>query len=275
MPQLRRRGLLSTSASGRAAVVSRSRGVVRRLFFAVVVAAALVGVANIPTTTLQGVDYVVTAHSIPLYLKATDFIDRDLHYRKLAAEVASGTVTPEARAKAVFDWTRANIRDTPPGFPVIDDHIWHIILRGYGQSDQKADVFTTLLSYAGVPAYFIFIGPKPELTLSFAKIDGRWRVADVANGVIFRTMGGRWATAEELAADAALAVAQGPPTFGGRPYTRYFDRFHAPIPPDLTRADMQVPGVRTWFRIKKLAGFGGSEWEMRPPSRELSATPSR
>jgi hypothetical protein len=51
------------------------------------------------------------------------------------------------------------------------------------------------------------------------------------------------------------------------PYAARFDGFHAPIPPDLTRADMQVPGARTWFAMKRWLGFSGRQWEMRPPSR--------
>lgn len=271
-----RRGLpaeASAAAGGR--IGARPRGhAVRWLIATVIVFAALVAIANMPTTTYQGVDYIVKAHSLPLYLKALDFVDRDLHYRKQAAEITAGAMTDESKARAAFDWTRANIRDTPPGFPVLDDHIWHIILRGYGQSDQKADVFTTLLSYAGVPAYFIFIGPRPELTLSLVKIDGRWRAADVANEVLFRSRTGQWATAEELAADTTLASAQGPKTYGGLPYARFFDGFHAPIPPDLTRADMQVPGARTWFRLRRLFGANLRAWEMRPLSREITATAS-
>ena len=264
-----RRGLPSDLS---AAVKTRSRRrPLRRLVVLAFAIVAAIAIANIPTTTYQGVNYVVTAHSLPLYTKALDFIDRDIHYRKQAAEVTAGRSTDEAKARAVFDWARANVRDTPAGFPVIDDHAWHIIVRGYGQSDQKADVFTTLLSYAGVPAYFIFIGPKPELALSFAKSDGRWRVADVDNGVMFRSRSGQWATAEELAADPGIAAMQGPKMYGGISYARFFDGFRAPIPPDLTRPDMQVPGARTWFQMKKLAGRGGREWEMRPPSRQAAA----
>lgn len=237
---------------------------------------AAVGIANIPVTTRQGINYVVKSHSLPLYLKAIDFIDRDLHYRRQAAEATAGAATDEAKATAVFEWTRTHIRDTPPGMPVVDDHIWHIIVRGYGQADQQADVFTTLLSYAGVPAYFIFIGPRvdEEMALSLVRIDGRWRVADVANGVMFRNRDGQWATAEDLAASPGAFTVQGPKTYGGFPYAHFFQDFHAPLPPDLTRPDMQVPGARTWFRIKELAGFGGRAWEIRPASRRATSNPS-
>jgi hypothetical protein len=251
------------------AVQKARRRPVRGLLAGLVVIAALVALANIPTTTDQGVDFVVTRHSLPLYVKALDFVDRDIHYRRQAAEITAGANTDELKARAVFDWTRANIRRQPPGYPAIDDHIWHIIVRGYGQSDQQADVFTTLLSYAGVPAYFIFIGPRSnqELSLSLVKIDGRWRVADVENNMMFRSRNGQWATAEDVAADPAFAAAQGPAIYQGVPYASVFDGFHAPIPPDLTRADMQVPGARTWFQLRQLFRPGLRGWDMRPPSR--------
>ena len=239
----------------------------RRLLAGLVLIIALVTAANIPTTTDQGVDFVVTRHSLPLYVKALDFVDRDIHYRRQAAEITAGATTDESKARAVFDWTTTHIRRMPPGFPVIDDHVWHIVVRGYGQDDQKADVFTTLLTYAGVPAYWIFIGGPPELVLSFAKADGAWRVVDVANTVMFRSRAGQWATGEDVAADPAFAAAQGPAIYQGVPYASMFGGFRAPIPPALTRADMQVPGARTWFVIKGWFGSRGRQWDMRPASR--------
>jgi hypothetical protein len=102
--------------------------------------------------------------------------------------------------------------------------------------------------------------------LSFVKADGAWRVLDVANGVMFRSRDGHGATADDVAADPAFAAAQGPAVYRGVPYAALFDGFRAPIPPDLTRADMQVPGARTWFAIKRWLGSGGRQWEMRPAS---------
>ena len=226
--------------------------------------AALVGVANVPTTTLQGVNYVVTARSLPAYVKALDFAERDVNYRQLARHITAGATSAEARLRAVFEWTRVNIRDTPPGFPLIDDHVWHIIIRGYGQDDQKADVFTTLLGYAGVRAYWMFIGPRPELTLSLVYVDGRWCPVDVANGVIFRAPDGHLATATQLGEAHDLAVRQGPATYQGLPYARYFDSFRPPVPPGITRPEMQMLWPRLWFSARRLAGGGGSAWQKRP-----------
>jgi hypothetical protein len=231
------------------------------------VACSAVVLAFTPVTTRQGVNFVVTSHSLPLYAKALDFLDRDSNYRRLTAQVMSGATTDEAKVRAAAEWTTANIRETPPGFPVVDDHTWNIIVRGYGQDDQQASVFTTLLAYAGVRAYWIFIGPRPELTLSLALVDGAWRAIDVSNHVIFRAAGGRLATAGDLAADHALAARQGPANFHGLPYARFFDRFAAPDPPDLTHPEMQMAGPRLWFEARYLIGRGGRMWEMRPPSR--------
>jgi hypothetical protein len=241
----------------------------RRTCVVLAAVAAIIAIGNIPTTTKQGVNFVVSSHSLPLYAKTLDFLDRDSNYKRLTAQVMGGAATDEAKVHAAFDWTAANIRPTPAGYPIVDDHTWHIIVRGYGQDDQQASVFVTLLAYVGVRAYWIFIGPRPELALSLAQVDGSWRAADVTNHVIFRTPDGRLATAEELAADHALAARQGPATFRGLPYARYFDRFKAPDPPDLTHAEMQMAGKRLWFMTKRLVGQGGRTWEMRPPSSRL------
>jgi len=51
------------------------------------------------------------------------------------------------------------------------------------------------------------------------------------------------------------------------PYARVFERFHAPDPPDVTHAEMQMAGPRLWFEMKRVIGRGGRRWDMRPPSR--------
>lgn len=227
----------------------------------------LAAIAHIPTATRQGVNFVVSERSLPLWVKAVDFVDRDANLDRLASDVLGGASTDEERLRLAFAWTRANIRPTPAGFPIIDDHVWHVVVRGYGQDDQQADVFTILLHYAGVPAYWIYIGQKPELALSLALVGGEWRPVDVTNGVIFRSAGGSLATVEELAAAPAAFVAQGPATYRELPYARPFERFRAPVPPELTRAEMQMPLRRLWQELKRVVGQADREWEIRPPSR--------
>lgn len=249
---------MTMSASTGAATPVRPRRF-RRLGWATV-AVLLSGtcaVALMPVTTSQGVNFVVTNHRLPVYAKVLDFIDRDINYGRLAGEVAAGATTDEQRTLAVFDWTRAHVRDTPPDFDVIDDHVWHIVIRGYGKDDQKSDVFVTLLTYAGVRAYMQAVGPE-KLVLSFPRVDGRWRVLDVANGIVFRNRSGAMATPEELAADPSLIeqVAAGR-TYSGQPYIVNFRGFRAPVPPDMLRAEMQMSIPRVVFQIKRLVGRGG------------------
>jgi transglutaminase superfamily protein len=256
---------------GRGTAAGGQRRRVRRLTAAATAIAALVALANVPTTTLQGVNYVVTPRVEPAYVKALDFVDRSVEYGRLAGEITAQADSDERKMRAVLAWTHANVRSTPPGFPVIDDHVWHIIVRGYGEDDQKADVFTTLLTYAGVRAYWIFIGPRrPELPLSLVNIGGRWRVVDVPDNVVFLTPAGGLATVDEVAADRSL-LAQAPATYRGVPYATLFDRFAVPVHPDVTRAEMQMLAPRLWFELRRLVGRRGHAWEMRPPSRLVSA----
>lgn len=209
---------------------------------AAVVVLVVGAVAMMPATTRQGIDFKVSTISLPLYVKALEFVDRDVNYRTLSRTVTAGQTTDEARALAVFRWVRRNVRDVPPGFPVVDDHIWHIIVRGYGVDDQKADIFTTLTTYAGVPAYWIVLELRgPRLPISFVKIDGRWRVFDVEHGFVFRNAGGELATLDELAADPSLVerLATGL-RYKDRPYVEYFAHPPAVTPPDTLRAEMQM-----------------------------------
>lgn len=231
---------------------------------------AVVALAVMPVTSRQGVDFVVTTHELPLYVKGVDFLDRDLNYRVLAREITRGKTTDELRVLAVFEWTRANIHDVPPRLSIIDDHVWHIIVRGYGAPDQKADVFTTLVTYGGVPAYWIILEQEGrKLPISFAKIDGRWSVFDVQNGIVYRDRRGRLAAVEEIAAEPALVrEAAGTRMYNGLLYVRYFADFRAPTPPHILRAEMQMVGTRMWFEAKRLLGLGGGEWNPVPRPKD-------
>jgi hypothetical protein len=219
----------------------------------------------VPVETKQAIDFTVTTHSLPLYAKTLDFVQRDRSYARLVSQVAPGDDSPESRALAVFNWTREHIRDQPPQLPVIDDHVWHIVIRGYGVSDQKADVFTTLATYAGLPA---FVGPsrlgQPHADLSFVWMSGDWRVFDVQNGIVFRRRDGTLAAAADLAADHELVrLAAAGRVYRSRPYESLFEGFRPPVPPSILRAELQMPWPRLTYRAMQFVGLGRRDWEQQ------------
>lgn len=143
---------------------------------------------NVNVSSKQGINYKWHTIKLPLYLKAMDFFDRHYNYAYLVKEIISGTRSGRERAERIFEWTCNNIRKTPEGFPVIDDHVWHTIVRGYGAEDQFSDVFTTLCNYAKLKAFYSKVysrDRKEKLMLSFVQIDGKWRMFDPYRGVYF------------------------------------------------------------------------------------------
>lgn len=226
----------------------------------------LVTVACWPSNRFVGINFVVTRETLPLWAKAVNFIDRDVNLARTARIVVRDAADDDTKAAAAFAWTRANIRPQPANLPVVDDHIWHIIVRGYGKSDQQADVFTTLLAYTGVRAYWMLAGDPPdEIPISYVRIRGRWRVYDVANGIIFRDHQGGLATPEDLAGDRRLiraAAADARLDVAG--YEALFQNYQAAEAPDVLRADLQMPGRRLLHEVKSVVGLEGRTWQMRP-----------
>ena len=227
-----------------------------------VVAGLVVGGCWALTTqasTRQGINFQVSTHQVPLYVKAVDFLHRHYQYDLLAHEVTDGMPIDQQRALAIFAWTRQRIRPTPQGWPIMDDHILHIIIRGHGLEDQVADVFTTLCAYAGVPAFWRIIktpGTERNLILSFARVEGRWAVFDVANGFVFTDRTGVLVSKEALAADPALVrLTAGEFQYGGGPYARYFSTLASLEAPRTLRAQLQMPGPRLWYELGRVIGW--------------------
>lgn len=237
--------------------LARPRGPIRpgrwiwRLGGGVLMVALLLGMLTRSVTTKQGIDFQVSVHELPLYAKALGFVHRHLEYRALANRITRNLSTDEQRVLAVFDWTRHNIRPTPSGWPVVDDHILHIIIRGHGLDDQMADVFTTLATYADVPAFW-HVYKRPELggqfVLSYARLGGRWVVFDVWHGLIFRNAAGGLASAQELATDPSVSESAGGSLIvSGLPYARYFVGYTPPAIPDPLRSKLQMPVYRLGY----------------------------
>jgi hypothetical protein len=226
-----------------------------------VLAVATRAILTLPLTTLQGVDYQVRAHRIPAYVKAIDFVQRHYQHDVLVSRICAGPTAGAGCVLALFDWTHRNIRPTPDGWPVVDDHPINVVIRGHGKSDQIADVFTTLSVYAGVPAFFNFVVEpqrRSALVLSFAHLDGQWVVFDVERHIAFRNRQGELASVDELARDPALVDAQ---TSGVRPadlpYSAFISKqallpFAVPVP---VRGVLHQPWPRLKYELRRAVGW--------------------
>jgi hypothetical protein len=225
----------------------------RRLAFAAAAMTVVMTIAWWPSRRSVGVNFVVTEQRLPLWKKVADFVARDRRLARASADLLGGHAD-------------VNVQPTPPGAPVIDDHIWDIIVRRYGESDQIADVFTTLLAYQEVPAYWTLIGvPPDQVTLSYVWIRDRWRVYDVSHGVVFRNHEGDLATPAELAADPQLiADAAAAAKLDVPRYMKNFQHFTPPAVPAVLRADLQMPGRRLWHEVRQLAGIETRSLDTQP-----------
>ena len=227
---------------------------------AVLLPAAAVAVALLPATTLQGINYRVTAHRIPAYVKTVDFLQRHHQYQLLVSRICGNTSNRLECVMALFDWTHSNVRQPPEGLPTVDDHPSHVVIRGYGTNDQMADVFSILSTYAGVPAFFRFL-PDPRerhvLALTFVRLDGRWVPFDVEHHVVFRHVDGRLAGIDDLLAHPALADAHHAALPGGLPYSTFISRRHLEpfVVPTTLRGQLQQPLPRLGYELRRLVGL--------------------
>jgi len=221
----------------------------------VMLLAGIVRVATWPLSTRQGVNYKQTTRYIPAYVKSLDFIQRHVQYNLIAGSVCHTSMTEGNCLLALLDWTAANIRHTPDGWPVIDDHVLHIIIRGHGVSDQIADVFTTLATYAGLPAFFRELQDPQRgtsLVLAFVRVGDGWVPVDAERHVVFRDDAGRLATVAQLLRRPQLMAAVAPAE--GVDYTafvapRFLDPFTVPDP---LRAELHRPWPRMKYEVGQI-----------------------
>ncbi len=233
--------------------LSRRRAI--GLFF-VVSAVGIMLLGRMPLTTRQGVNFQVSNHAIPAYAKVVGFLHRHYEYQALAGEITRNCKSAPECAPAVFSWTRSHVQPTPKGWPVVDDHILNIIIRGHGLEDQMADVFTTLCTYAGMPAFWVPVkrpGVNATVVLSFVRIDGRWTVVDVARGLMFRRPDRQLASVKELQADESIiAAAAGTLQLNGSSYSGFLTPLVMPTIPKTLRAQLQMPGPRLFYEFSRL-----------------------
>lgn len=216
---------------------------------------------NMDVTTRQGINHKIYTIHIPLYFKIIDFFDRHYSYKLLVSRIAASKEPENEKALKILEWVNKNIHPVPAGMPVIDDHVWHIIVRRYGNNEQSQDVFTTLCNYAGMEAFFFRLRKNDAsrlLTVSLVKVGGNWSLFDSAKGVYFKTKGGRLAAVSDIAAGdwraeavAGAAIDQG----GLKSY--YSDYFGKILEIDFekahkfSRANIQSPISRIIYAIKR------------------------
>jgi len=214
-------------------------------------------ILNVDVSIRRGVNGTYQEVHMPLYVKWIQFLARHYEYTRIAKEITAGQKLDEEKVLALFQWTHENIRPITPDMPRMDDHILNIIIRGYGTSEQAQDVFVNLCVYAGMPAFWQRICDKDRrvrYSLSFVKIDGKWRVFDVYFNKYFRTSDGRIASIDDLISNKALLDNAGLDDIivGGIPYKElYYNLSQFAVPPTL-RSEKQMPFKRILFELKKI-----------------------
>lgn len=216
---------------------------------------------NVEVNTRQGIDYRVITKEVPLYFKTLGFFYRHFAYKQLIKEIITDGQTDKEKVLAIFEWTHENIREIPEKFPIVDDHISNIIIRGYGTCDQSADVFCMFCEYAGIPAAWVFISPEHEagkstsiLAVSLVKLKEKWRLFDTYCGNYFLNKNGEIATIDELIANPDLInQAKHKPVIEGYEYTKYFAGLKNVSDKDLwKRGKPQMPIYRLMHEVKRL-----------------------
>lgn len=246
----------------------------RVFLFATIVSAFLILILFIPLTYKIGIDGVLFIRKIPFYAKIGGFLYRDYQYRALSKEITEGLKTDTSKVLAIYDWTTEHIkRNKPEDWPVRDDHILDIIIRGYGEQDQIADVFTTLCTYSGIRAFWRVYYFKEKiqrntlkqmefaklrspqiasLVLSFVKSGDRWLVFDVYNNKYFLNNKGEIASLDDLLKDPSLIEKNtGDFKIKGLSYAEFFKHIEPIEKMGYLRSEKQMLHKRILFELFK------------------------
>lgn len=221
------------------------------LFLFIAIFAFALTVLNINTTSKQCINYKCHEIKIPLYLKILDFFTRHYHYKQLVEDITQNSKNEQEKAIKIFEWVNANIRKTPPGFPIVDDHALNIIIRGYGADDQFSDVFSTLCNYAGLEASFQWVYTNDRtatISLSFVKIDGKWFIFDPYRNIYFKKPL-ECASVDKKNIIGLIESASKEPEID---YSIYLNDLPLIKEAGLTRASIQSPLKRFIYQIKVL-----------------------
>lgn len=205
---------------------------------------------NLKLTTKQGIDTVLTVKEVPFYLKGLSFLSRHYETRYLAHAITDAENSDEKKIEALFKWTVKNIRHQPKDLPVIDDHHWHIIIRGYGGADQINDVFSLLCAYNGFKSYYQLLKDRQgrRHPFAFVRVRGRWVVFDVCHQTYFLNKESQWASLSELRRAEFSVTRHSEARIAKSEYAYFFQsvEFEESL---LKRNLMQMPISRIWIEI--------------------------
>jgi len=168
--------------------------------------------------------------------------------------ITSNAKTDQEKVMKIFEWTHKNIRKVPGSFLIIDDHTWHIIVRGYGTNDQSQDVFTTLCNYAGIDSFYSWVYTKGQtlrIPLSFVKFGKKWSVFDPHNGVYFKNNIGGLASVEDIVKGVWIVNQVGELSKLNLDYTNYLTNLPVISGVEFRRANIQSPLNRLVYEIKR------------------------
>ena len=217
----------------------------------------LVLVAHWPVTTRVGVNYQGSSRRMPLYEKAINFISRDLQTRRIAQDITAGASGEDDRLVKIAAWVTAHIHAVPSSLPVVDDHPLHILIRGYGAEDQRAEAFALLAGYSGFRASVAKLRPPGAATpvmMGLVQAGHRTLAFDVIHEVIFRNERGALADVQELLRNPALvtSAAHGL-VIDGLPYEQYvMELRHSGS--GFSRNEAQQPWQRLRQELARLTG---------------------
>lgn len=224
-----------------------------KIFLVIFVSLLFLLILNFKVTTKQGINTVVTKRKTPLYLKGISFLARHYETQYLAESITASQNSDQRKIEAIFEWTLKNVRHQPGNLPVIDDHPWHIIVRGYGASDQINDVFSLLCVYNGFKSYYQLLKDREQRRhpISFVFVEGRWVLFDVCHETYFLNEQSRWASLSELRVGRFRVVSGHPSDIDKSEYS-YMFRFVEFDASGLKRNYMQMPVERIWIGMKLL-----------------------
>lgn len=198
------------------------------------------------SSTRQAINYEVKEIPLPLHLKTMQFMTRFANYHWLLDRLLDGNESELETVRKLQTWAYTAIRPQPESLPVIDDHVWDIVVRGYGKPDQRVDVIATLCNLSDIPAMPILAKRNNEdgLTLLAFRHIGQWCFSDPARDVFFMTGEGRFAEAAQLLEGRFVAMSGGQQVdFDYRPYfsdiLHDYDELHR-----VSRSNIQDPVSR-------------------------------